>query len=486
MDKKRVVAYVRVSSASSAQIHSYEFQEKYWHDKFENDPENELVRIYADRGISGSNAYKRPEFMAMLQDAEAGMFDVVHTKSVSRFARNTVQLLDAVRKLRDLGIEVVFEKEQISTLQPTTELFLTIAASIAENDLEVYSKRQKWSIQHRFENGWYSIGTGMYGYRMTSDNRIVIAQDEADVVRWIYEMYLSGCGSPTIAKTLNEAGIPNVKGLPWTPKSILRLIDNEKYMGDAMMGKSVNIEGVKRSNMDGRYGERFYIEDAHEGIISKETYYLAQSFRKKQSNHKLVKRGEIIHPFTGMIECGCCGSHYRHKVNNSGTKWESGLWSCAKREREGKDKCDSTRINDTVLQEKFVQAYNEFITQRPQSEIVGEIQDAIHRLQAEEEGLAKLLMRKLISESSFANEQQEIKKKIREQKDLIHQFQVRIKEREYTKISEFNEEKLKRFIEKIIMGKNLVTFRFFNEVEITLEYTNGQPGNKPGWNKKES
>ena len=129
MGRKRVVAYVRVSSSSKAQLHSYEFQEQYWRSKFENDSDNELVRIYADRGISGSNAYKRPEFMTMMKDARNRKFDVIHTKSVSRFARNTVQLLEAVRELRDLGIEVIFEKEQISTLQPTSELFLTIAAT---------------------------------------------------------------------------------------------------------------------------------------------------------------------------------------------------------------------------------------------------------------------------------------------------------------------------------------------------------------------
>ncbi len=183
MGKKRVAAYVRVSSASKAQFHSYEFQEEYWRGKFDGDPDHELIAIYADRGISGCSMKKRPQFLAMMEDARAGRVDVIHTKSVSRFARNTVQLLEAVRELRDLGIEVVFEKEQISTLQPTSELFLTIAATIAENDLEVDSQRQKWSFQRRFENGWYSIGPAMYGYRMTGDNTLVIVPEEAGAVR---------------------------------------------------------------------------------------------------------------------------------------------------------------------------------------------------------------------------------------------------------------------------------------------------------------
>ncbi len=486
MARKRVVAYVRVSSASKAQIHSYEFQEQYWRGKFDGDPDNKLVHIYADRGISGSSAYKRPQFMQMLQDARNSQFDVIHTKSVSRFARNTVELLQAVRELRDMGIEVIFEKEQISTLQPTSELFLTIAASIAENDLQVDSQRQKWSFQRRFENGWYSIGSGIYGYRMTGDNQLVIVPEEAEVVRWIYDMYLSGCGCPTIADTLNKAGIQNNKGNPWRPNTILKLISNEKYMGDAMMGKSVSIDGRKCDNMDGQYGERFYIEDAHEAIVSKETFYKAQEQRQRRANPKLVKQAHPSYPFTGMIVCGCCGSGFRHKVNNPGKKWRNDIWVCARQERQGHAQCDSTRIKDTVLKEKFIEAYNEFVTLRPQGDTIAAIQAAISTLQQEEEKLAGLLMRKLISDKAFRAEQQSIKARIREQQEYIRQLQRNtIRESDYTTITEFDETKLKLFIEQIIMTPNHVTFRFFNGVEIIKEYTNGQPGNKPGWNKKE-
>ncbi len=422
MKKKRVVAYVRVSSASKAQLHSYEFQEAYWRSKFAEDPDCELVTIYADRGISGCSMHRRPQFLAMMQDARADRFDAIHTKSVSRFARNTVELLQAVRELRDMGIEVVFEKEQISTLQPTSELFLTIAASIAENDLEVDSQRQKWSFQRRFENGWYSIGSGMYGYQMTGDNHLTIVPEEAEVVRWIYDMYLSGCGCPTIADTLNNAGIPNSKGNLWRPNTILKLISNEKYMGDAMMGKSVSIDGRKCDNMDGQYGERFYIEDAHEAIVSKETFYRAQEQRQRRANPKLVKQAHPSYPFTGMITCGCCGSGFRHKVNNPGKKWRNDIWVCARQERDGKASCESTRIKDTVLREKFIEAYNEFVTQRPQGDAVVKLQSEIKTLQKQEQELATLMLGKLISEKDFRIEQRIIKTKIRELQEQIQEL----------------------------------------------------------------
>lgn len=487
MKKKRAVAYVRVSSVSKAQLHSYEFQEEYWRSKFAEDPKQELLTLYADRGISGCSMNRRPQFLAMMQDARAGRFDVIHTKSVSRFARNTVELLQAVRELRDMGIEVVFEKEQISTLQPTSELFLTIAASIAENDLEVDSKRQKWSFQRRFESGWYTLGNGMYGYRMTCDNHVMIVPEEAEVVRWIYDMYLSGVGCPTIAATLNEAGILNSKGNPWRPNTILKLISNEKYMGDAMMGKSVSIDGRKCDNMDGQYGERFYIENAHKGIVSKETFYRAQEQRRRRANPKLVKQAHPSYPFTGVITCGCCGSYYRHKVNNPGKKWSNDIWVCARQERDGKATCESTRIKDSVLREKFIEAYNEFVTHRPQGDAIERLQSEIQKLQKQEQELATLMLGKLISEKDFRIEQRSIKTKIHELQEQIQELRRNtVQEREFTTITDFDETKIPLFLQRIIIHRNMVTFRFYNGVEITKEYTNGQSGNKPGWNRKEA
>lgn len=325
----------------------------------------------------------------------------------------------------------------------------------------------------------------MYGYRMTRDNKLVIVPEEAEVVRWIFDMYISGSGSPAIAKILNEAGIRNIKDLTWKPKGILRLLDNEKYMGDAMMGKSVNVQGIKRSNIDGSLGERFYIEDAHEGIISKEAYYLAKDRRKRQSNTKPKGREDISHPFSNMIVCGCCGSQFRHKVNNSGTKWQNDIWSCSKREREGISHCDNTRIKDSVLREKFIEAYNEFVSLRPQSQNVDAIQSHIQKLQEQEQELASLMMAKLISEKDFRTEQQIIKTKIKEQREKIHQLQSnKVRGRDFTKITAFDETKINLFLQRITIYKNLVSFRFYNGVEITKEYTNGQPGNKPGWSKE--
>ena len=487
MQKKRVVAYVRVSTASSAQLHSYEFQEQYWRGKFENDPDNELVGIYADKGISGSSVHKRPQFLIMMEDARNGKFDAIHTKSVSRFARNTVQLLEAVRELRDLGIEVVFEKENISTMQPTSEVFLTIAATIAENDLQVDSDRQRWSIRHRFENGWISIGNGMYGYRMVDGNTLEIIPHEAEVVRRVFDMYIAGAGCKKIADALNADGIPSYNGGKWVMQRIMEMIGNEKYMGDSLMGKKVKVLGVEYDNRDGKYGKRFYTEDTHEGIVSKETWYKAQEIRLSRRNEKIAGVPLPTHPFTGMIECGQCHAHYQHKVNNSGKKYATHLWGCGTALKQGVAACSCSTIKDTVLREKFIEAYNEFVSTRPEGETVTTLQQMVESLYKEEKELAALRMQRLITESIFREEQKRIKAEIAElNARIVEQRGRTVTESDYTPMTEFDEEKMKKFITKVVVTRWLVTFVFYNGVRISRTYTNGQAGNKPGWNKKEA
>ena len=268
MAKKRAVAYVRVSSGSDAQLHSFDFQAEYWTTTLAEQPDVELVGIYADKGISGRSAEKRPQFQMMMQDARAGQFDVIYTKSTSRFARNTVDLLNAVRELRDLGVEVVFQNENISTLQPTSEVYLTIAAALAENELQEDSARQRWSYQDRFKNGWISIGKRMYGYKMTEGNQVEIIEEEAEIVRRIFDLYIAGNGAVQICKILNGEGLKNSYGNPWDHNNILEIISNEKYTGNALMGKHVRINGVHMRNPQGQYSQRYYIENTHEAIIS--------------------------------------------------------------------------------------------------------------------------------------------------------------------------------------------------------------------------
>ena len=484
MIKTRAVPYIRVSTASDAQIHSYDFQEQYWRRVLTEAPNTEMVGIYADMGISGSSIRKRPQFLAMMRDAREHKFDKVYTKSVSRFARNTVELLQTVRELRDLGIEVIFENENIHTFDPTSEVYLTIAASIAENDLQVDSDRQRWSIDHRIRNGWISIGAALYGYRMTKENELVIVPEEAEVVKRIYQMYIEGYGGLAIAQALNADGLRTVYGNEWSANTILGIIDNEKFMGDAIMGKSVMVDGVQKDNVNGRYGKRYYMENTHEGIVSKEIWHRAQEIRKQRRNMPLVGKEVPVYPFTGKIECSQCHSHYHHKVNSSGKKWATNIWACKTQLRKGVASCDCTRIKDSVLCEKFVEAYNEFVTTRPQGESITTLQSEITQLRSEEKELAALVYKRLITEADFRDEQRRLKAQITDLTDKVNDQRKKfVRESDFEIITEFTPTKVEKFITKVIMSKNVVTFVFYNGVKISKAYTNGQPGNKPGWNK---
>lgn len=485
MAKRRAAAYIRVSTESAGQTHSYEFQEHYWQNHFVDDDRIELVALYADKGISGSSVNKRPQFLTMIQDAREHRFDVIYTKSVSRFARNTVELLEAVRELRDIGIEVIFEKEQIHTFQPTSELFLTIAAAIAENDLQVDGDRQRWSIKHRIENGWISIGNGMFGYRMVENNQLEIVPEEAEIIREIYRRYIAGEGSSKLAAWLNEAGVKSHTGKPWRQAGVLGILRNEKYMGDSLMMKKVKRNGKTLNNIDGKYSQQYYIEDSHEGIVSKETWHKVQEIMQ-QRNKGREKNPNPIYPFTGIIVCSKCGNHYRHKINNSGKKWQSGIWSCALKLRLGKKACQNTQIKDSVLEEKFVECYNEFIAERPEGQTTKKLQEEMDTLYGCERELAKLQQQHLISDSVFSAEQNKIKQRIKLlMEQIAEQRSKMIRESDYTSITKFDAEKVEKFITKVKVSPSTLTFVFYNGVEISRTYTNGQPGNKKGWNKKE-
>ena len=486
MSAKRAVAYIRVSTEKDSQIHSYEYQEHYWKTVFEGNPEIELVDIYADKGISGHSIEKRPRFLAMMKDAREHKFEVIYTKSVSRFARNITQLLESVRELRDIGIEVVFEKENIHTFDATSEIYLTIAATIAENDLEVDSERMRWTVRHRYENGWISIGNGLYGLKMTGYNDLEVVPEEADIVRFIFDSYVNGgLGSRKIAEALNDAGIKTRSGKPWIAKHIVDMLRNEKYKGDAMMGKKVKHLGVYHTNWDAKYAPHYYIENTHEAIIDKETWDKAQAIMNERG--KNYQREKSEHTFSGLIECGCCGKPFIHKINSSGTKWKTPIWACSAYLGHGTKVCSNSRIKETVLEEQFVSAYNEFIKKRPQGDSVGAMKRELAELRLQERELAELMLQRLLPPKEYEVERSELKTHIIALKEKIMKHQsMDVPEKEHVPIAEFDAEKAKRFISKVIVDQFTVTFEFYNGARISRTYNNGTPGNKPGWNKKEA
>ncbi len=483
---KKAVAYIRVSTKSDTQLHSYEYQLEYWKSQIDRIPNMEFKGIYADWGISGRWLSKRPQLNQLLEDAKNHKFDIVYTKSVSRLGRNTTELLEVVRTLRDLGIKVIFEKENIDTFDPSAEVFLTIAAAVAENDLNIYSENQRWAVKKRFQNGFIAIGNHVLGYTMNKEtNTLEINEEEAKTVRRIFELYLEGYGFSPITVILEKEGYKNICGkVKWSRGTISYILRNEKYKGCSLSQKSININGTKKMNKG--LEKQYFMENTHEAIIDPSVFDRVQQIIYERSPKGQIGRGKIDpYSFTGKIVCGCCGNKYSHKFTTT-KHWRKELWSCSHQNNYGRSVCTSSRIKDEVLKEKFVEAYNEFIDMKPENNIAKDIKLKIQNLLEEEQELNQLRINGLIDISEYDKEIETVRQELKDANLELSKHTMRnIKKTDLNKIEEFDEAKVDKFIDHITIDKYHVTFHFINDIEITKSYSNGESGNQKGWKEKQ-
>ena len=480
MDKKRVAAYARVSTSQKSQEHSYEFQSAYWNETLGNNPEYEYVGLFADKGISGKFAERRLQFMAMLEACRVGTIDIVFTKSVQRFGRNTGELLNMVRELREIGVAVVFEKEGINTLNPDSELYLTIAAAVAEDDLSRYSQSVTWSIVDKFQKGENVMGYSVYGYYVKKNKELTVNPKEAEIVKEIYELYNRGWTPGKIVRYLNSQRVESPHGSIWRETELRNLLANEKYCGDLLLQKTYSENGRKKRNN----GERmqYYVENNHEAIIDRELWQRVQLRLNERANEKLKGKTSGPYPFTGMIFCEKCGNSVTHKVNNSGTPFKEDFWKCHYSAKHGKMACDNPGIKDKVLKKLFVKAYNEFVSNDYKGEEDGSIANVLKSLYEEERELIRLSACGWISKSGFAVEHRAIKEKIMFYETKAEDFRIKaISPSDCRQIEDFDEEKLHLFVKKVTLKDWVVTFEFYNGVKISKNYTNGQHGNIRDW-----
>ena len=351
LSKKRVAAYARVSSDKDAAENSLESQIEYYVQVIHEHPEWEFAGIYADEGISGTKA-DRPEFQKLLSDARAGKIDLVVTRSVSRFARNIVLLLDCIRELKELGIDVVFENDHINAMSKQGELLLALLASHAEEQSRAASENKRWQIQRYFENGQPTYFR-MYGYDWV-DGHLEIIPEEAEVVRRIFVMYLDGMGREAIARTLNSEG-KTLWGNPWQSSSIYKTLRNEKYSGDMLLQKTFtqDFRTKKRRTNKGEQA-MYHVEASHEPIIDKETFEAVQKeilSRQKQLDGKDSSATGTL--FCGLITCGKCGKKYGYKSKRQKSSNSSyPVWICRTYLTLGINHCDAKTIRESVLVEK--------------------------------------------------------------------------------------------------------------------------------------
>ena len=252
INRKRVAAYVRVSTNDAEQLQSFQSQKTYYQEKISKNKEWVMVGIYADEAITGTKTVKRDGFLKMINDCMSGMIDVILTKSISRFSRNLVDTLQYVRMLKEKGIAVIFEKENINTLSMESEMALTLLSAIAQNEVESLSANVKMGIKMKMKRGELTGFNGCLGYDYhPEDKSITVNPEEAEIVCEIFDLYLRGYGAPTIAKELTRLGRKNKKGeIKWTDSGVRGIINNEKYKGDLLLGKSFTVDPISKRRLE--------------------------------------------------------------------------------------------------------------------------------------------------------------------------------------------------------------------------------------------
>ena len=339
--RKRVAAYCRVSTDHEDQANSFESQQRYFRQYIERNPDWELYEIFADEGISGTNTKKRSEFKRMIACAKEGDFDLIITKEISRFARNTLDSIYYTRDLKKHGVGVIFMNDNINTLDGDAELRLAIMSSIAQEESRKTSERVKWGQKRRMEQG-VVFGRSMLGYDV-KDGKMTVNEDGAKIVRLIFHKFANeNKGTHVIARELREAGITPMRVKEWSNTVILRVIRNEKYCGDLVQKKTFTPDFLSHEKKYNHGEEEFVIiKDHHEPIVSRELFEKANRILDEKS---LTQEGKAKHsnryPFSGKIKCGCCGSSYvaRYKNRKNGTRYKA--WRCYKSATQGSPHTD--------------------------------------------------------------------------------------------------------------------------------------------------
>lgn len=329
------------------------------------------LRFYADDGISGTNTAKRDEFNRMIADCEAGKIDLILTKSISRFSRNTLDCLKYTRKLKTLNIAVFFEKENINTMDSKGEVLLTIMASLAQQESESLSANVRMGIQYRNQQGKVQINHNWFlGYTKDAEGNLVIDPEQAEIVRRIYREYLEGASFLQIKRSLEADGIPNGAGhLKWHESNIHQILTNEKYIGDALLQKTytVSVLDKKRSINNGQR-PKYYVEGSHEAIIDRDVFMKVKAEIARRANLNPDGKRRVYsskYALSGMVFCGHCGDIYRRvKWNNRGCK--STVWRCVSRVLKGKMDfdCPARTVKEEVLHEAIVTAVNDAYARR--------------------------------------------------------------------------------------------------------------------------
>ncbi|MCL6884941.1 recombinase family protein [Clostridioides difficile] len=369
IDRKRVAAYCRVSTDSEDQLNSYKSQVSYYTDLINNNIEWCMVDIYADEAITGTQVNKREEFQRMINDCMNNEIDMIITKSISRFARNTLDTLKYVRMLKEKSIAVYFEDEKINTLTMDGELLLVVLSSVAQQEVENISANVKKGLKMKMRRGELVGFQGCLGYDYhKEDKTLTINEKEAEIVRYIFNRYIEGAGGSIIGQELENLGYKTKYGsTTWSNSTVLGIIKNEKYIGDVLLGKTFTVDPISKRRLDNLgEEEKYYVKNNHEPIISREIFDKAHEILNRRSKNRgkyeeEVKKREKYsrkYAFSCMMECGFCGGTLTRRNWHSGSEYSKVIWQCVVATKKGKKYCpESKGISERVIENAFVESY---------------------------------------------------------------------------------------------------------------------------------
>lgn len=356
--KKRVAAYCRVSTDSDKQLESLDTQIRHYESLISSNPDWEYAGVYYDEGISGTKKERRPELLRLVSDCESGLIDYILTKSISRFARNTTDCLEIVRKLQNIKVYIYFESENIDTGNMQNELILTVLSELAESESKSISQNNRWSIKRRFQNGTYKSAHAPFGFDI-DDGNLTVNEKEAQTVRFIYDEFLAGYGCGAIAKKLNEKDIRTRSGAPWTSSSVLNIVTNEKNAGDALFQKTYTDENFNRKINKGER-EQYYFKNHHRPIVERDIYQTAQAIIKQRAKDKGAFHRKTSsctrYAFSGKIVCEHCGNTLKRQVHQGNYV----TWCCGTHIADYR-RCPQKYIRESSIEYAFVSMINKII-----------------------------------------------------------------------------------------------------------------------------
>ncbi len=419
--KIRLAAYCRVSSNSEDQLHSYATQIRYYSNYTKQHTEYELVDIYADEGLTGTELEKREDLSRLLKDCKNGKVDRIIVKSISRFARNTEELLEMIRALKDIGVSVYFEEQGIDTTKINAEMIVTFPGMVAQQESMTISGNLRWGIQKRMKAGEFICSNPAYGYALVN-GKMEINENEAQVVRRIFELYLQGYGTGSIANVLNEEKVPKRNGKVWRMTGIQYILKNEKYIGDALLQKKYTTDTLPYRQKENK-GERtqYYVENYNSPIISKEDFQRVQKLLNSKEGQKNPMQ---IKPLSRIMRCPICGAAFRRQ-EIAGKEY----WFCAMSDR-GKENCISRRVRAAMVYDAFtnmlykMQTYRkailetliqriEYLSSTSDNHIrIRQIDKELADLSAQNHIITKLNTNGILSASDFATQTAEINNKM--------------------------------------------------------------------------